>query len=239
MSRRRFFISPDCIRDRTALLPPDEAHHLRHVLRLKAGETVQILDGQGNGFSGIVKYYEDHVSVIELVRLETDAGFHPRLILAQSLLKSDKFEWVLQKATELGIHEIVPLQTRYCEIHLHPEKLDSRMERWNRIVREASKQCRRWTVPSVRRPEEFDHFLEISYPSEYARLLLYENAEDPWVKPAAASPGTILCIGPEGGWHGDELRAAGKCGYRIFGLGPRILRAETAAIAAMVLVQNW
>jgi 16S rRNA (uracil1498-N3)-methyltransferase len=239
MSRRRFFIPPGCIHDGSALLRPDEAHHLRRVLRLKAGDAVELFDGQGNGFSGIVDYREDRVWVTRLVPLDAVAGRQPRLILAQSLLKSDRFEWVLQKATELGMDEIVPLHTQYCDVRLHPEKLDSRLERWNRIVREASKQCRRWTIPSVHRPEEFDHFLESPCPSDYTRLLFYENAEDSWEKPAAPSSGTILCIGPEGGWQEEEIRAAGASGYRIFNLGPRILRAETAAIAAMVLAQNW
>jgi 16S rRNA (uracil1498-N3)-methyltransferase len=239
MSRRRFFTPPDNIRGNSAVLPADEAHHLRHVLRLRDGDAIEIFDGCGNAFAGRLLLSEAGAGVVGLERTSTEDASRPRLILAQSLLKMDKFEWVLQKATELGVHEVVPLNTRYCDVRLNQARVEARMGRWGRIVREAAKQCRRPDVPQVRQPEEFARFAQSVFPAGLAKLLLYENASRRWERPAAGSPGILLCIGSEGGWHADEVRAAEIAGFQTFSLGARILRAETAALTALVLAQEW
>jgi len=238
MSRRRFYVPRDSVRDGVASLPPDQAHHLRDVLRLGTGEVVEIFDGAGNGYIGKVDLRDSGIYVRNLQSIPSKE-LPVRLTLAAALIKSSKFEWILQKATELGVHEIIPLKTRLSDIDIPSGKMTPRLERWDRIVREASKQCRRFAAPRVHAPRAFEDFLSIEELSSYLRILFYEKASEPWVpEPAMLSNQVVLCIGPEGGWEDGEIEQAGRAGYKICSLGPWILRAETAAIAAVSIMQH-
>jgi 16S rRNA (uracil1498-N3)-methyltransferase len=236
MTRRRFYVPRECIRDSIAVLPPDEAHHLRDVLRMKTGDTVEIFDDAGVGYLGEVELHGSDVVVRGLECLPSPQSRF-RLTLAAALIKPAKFEWMLQKATELGVDEIVPLKTRLSEIRIPLEKIESRLERWNRIVQEASKQCRRYSVPTMRAPLDFSEFLEGEALSTSTKILFYEQAKDLW-QPGDLMDRIILCIGPEGGWEPYEIEQAAEAEFGIFGLGPWTLRAETAAIAAVSIVQH-
>ncbi len=238
MSRRRFYIPVDSVQNGIASLPADQAHHLRDVLRLGPGEIVEIFDGAGHGYYGEVEFRDSRVHVRNLQILSV-AEPNMRLILAAALIKSAKFEWVLQKATELGVHEIIPLKTRLGEIDIPGGKTALRLERWDRIVREAAKQCRRLTAPRVHAPRNFPDLLASQELSAYPRFLFYERAMEPWqFDPGRSSDCVVLCIGPEGGWEDGEVEMATRAGYKISSLGPWTLRAETAAIAALAIVQH-
>ncbi|MBN2318091.1 MAG: 16S rRNA (uracil(1498)-N(3))-methyltransferase [Acidobacteria bacterium] len=237
MTRRRFYVPRDSIKNGTAHLSPDQSHHLHDVLRIGAGETVEIFDGEGTGYVGEVSFRDSVVVIHHLKQLLSEPPGVP-LILAAALIKPAKFEWILQKATELGVHEIIPVKTRRSEIKIPRDKVASRHERWNRIVREASKQCRRFSAPRVRPPLDYSDMLQYEEFSVYSKLLFYENADGLWrPETVGASGGVVLCIGPEGGWEDIEIEEARRAGYRIFSLGPWILRAETAAVAAVSIVQ--
>ena len=161
-----------------------------------------------------------------------------RVLLAASLIKSSKFEWILQKATELGVQEIIPLKTRRSDIEIPEGRIAGRLQRWDRIVMEASKQCRRSSAPRIHEPQAFPDFLSMEEISSCARFMLYEKASDPWhPEPRRLLEGVVLCIGPEGGWEDGEVEQAKTAGWEIFSLGPWILRAETAAIVAVALLQ--
>jgi 16S rRNA (uracil1498-N3)-methyltransferase len=238
MTRRRFYVPRDSIRDRSAFLPSDQAHHLRDVLRMATGDVVEIFDGEGIGYFGEVELQDGEVVIRNLQSLP-HGQLHAPLILAAALIKSAKFEWILQKATELGIDEIIPLETRLSDIQIPESRIDSRLERWNRIVREASKQCGRFAAPLVHKPLSFSHFLCHEEFSSCSRLLFYEKSVELWRSDKIVLSGRIaLCVGPEGGWDGSEIEQAGKAGCRIFSLGPWTLRAETAAIAAISIIQH-
>jgi len=238
MSRRRFYVPRESVRDGVAGLPPDQAHHLRDVLRIGTGEGVEVFDGAGNGYIGEVELQDSGVYVCGLQRIPSEES-RVRLILAAALIKSSKFEWILQKATELGVHEIIPLKTRLSDIEIPGGKIALRLERWDRIVREASKQCRRFAAPRVHAPRAFPDFLSIEELSALPRFLFYEKATEPWhPDPGMLSSRVVLCIGPEGGWDDSEIGQAKQAGYQIFNLGPWILRAETAAIAAVSIIQH-
>ena len=238
MSRRRFYVPRESVRDGVAGLPPDQAHHLRDVLRIGTGEVVEVFDGAGNGYIGEVELQDSGVYVRGLQRTPSEES-RVRLILAAALIKSSKFEWILQKATELGVHEIIPLKTRLSDIEIPGGKIALRLERWDRIVREASKQCRRFAAPRVHAPRAFPDFLSIEELSALPRFLFYEKATEPWhPDPGILSSRVVLCIGPEGGWDDSEIGQAKQAGYQIFNLGPWILRAETAAIAAVSIIQH-
>ncbi len=239
MSRRRFFVPGESIRDGVASLPADQAHHLRNVLRLRSGDVVEIFDGQGGGYFGKIDIQEAGIFVRGLRTITTQEPRVP-VVLAAALIKSSKFEWILQKATELGVQEIIPLNTRRSEISVSREKIGGRLKRWDRIVMEASKQCRRSALPRIHAPDSFPDFLSSKDFSSCARYMLYEKAAELWnPRPAAFPEGVVLCIGPEGGWDDGEVEQAKAAGYETFSLGPWILRAETAAIAAISILQHY
>ena len=137
MSRRRFFVPRDQIRDGRALLPADQAHHLRDVLRIRSGAEVELFDGEGSCYTGKVEIHRAEIRIVALRKTEPAENPWTRLILAPALIKSERFEWILQKATELGVREFIPLKTRFSDIRISDSKLEARLQRWQRVVREA------------------------------------------------------------------------------------------------------
>ena len=238
MSRRRFYVPRDSIREGIATLPPGQAHHLRDVLRLRTGDVVEVFDGEGKGYVGEVELQNSGVFVRSLQSLPSE-GLTDRLILAAALIKSAKFEWMLQKTTELGVSEIVPLRTSFSDIKLSEGRITLRLERWDRIVREAAKQCGRYSAPRLHEPLGFSEFLGRKELSACTRLLFDPKAVDPWLPGKSPLPDkTALCIGPEGGWESGEIEQAERAGFKAFNLGPWTLRAETAAVAAVAIIQH-
>jgi 16S rRNA (uracil1498-N3)-methyltransferase len=237
MTRRRVFVTPESIEDGIARLPRDQSHHLRDVLRIGAGEVVEVFDGEGDGYIGDVSIQGSCVSVQNLRQLPSQETRVP-LILAVSLIKSAKFEWILQKATELGVHEIIPVKTSRSDIRITQGKLPFRLERWNRIVKEASKQCGRFSAPHVRQPSDYGKMLQCEDFSGFTKILFYEKAAELWMPDTGVSTGgVVLCIGPEGGWNTREMEQAAGSGWKVCSLGHLTLRAETAAIAAVSIIQ--
>lgn len=236
-SRRRFFVPREQIRDGVAFLPPDQIHHLRAVLRLKAGDEIEVFDGQGAAYLGKVETHGGEIRIILLEELPAIEQPPVWVTLAPALIKANRFEWILQKATELGANEIMPLETRFSEIRIPRGRLESRMERWLRIVREASKQCRRLSIPQLHAPVQFQELLSLERPPSTSKLLFYEKAATPWSRTCSLTDRVLICTGPEGGWDATEIEAADAAGFRIFSLGPRILRAETAAIVSLAIIQ--
>lgn len=238
MPRRRFFVPSENFHHGVAELPADQAHHLRAVLRLGPGDIVEIFDGTGANYMGRIESAGETARIAILEKIEP--GPHPvlNLILGLALIKSERFDWALQKAAELGVSAIVPLETRFCDVRVPESRRASRAERWRRIVREAAKQCRRSTVPEVRQPIDWTTFLRLPEWKDADRILFYEKAAHTWdPKRSLDSRRIVLCIGPEGGWDSREVEAASAAGFRLFGLGPRVLRAETAVVAALAILQ--
>ena len=219
-----------------AELPREELHHLRQVLRLREGDEVEIFDGQGNGYSGKIEGGRTKTCIGSLQSLPSTREAPIELVLALALAKASQFEWILQKATELGVWEFRPLLTHFCDVRIAESKIEARLERWQRIVREAAKQCGRFAVPRVCRPQRFVDFLPAADFASEARFIFYEKAAQVW-KAEPSRRRLLLCIGPEGGWERAEIDAAAQAQFRVFSLGPRILRAETAALAALAIVQ--
>ncbi len=237
MTRRRFFVPRELISGNSTTLPHAQAHHLKDVLRMRSGDVVEIFDGAGSGYEGRVEIHGTEVSIGGLIPIET-AGFPFRLTLAAALIKPARFEWILEKCTELGVDEIIPLRTRWSDARIPEDKMESRMERWQKILTEASRQCNRLAAPSLRKPLNFPDFLALDDFAESTRILFYEKAPEPWQSENAATDRTVVCIGPEGGWDAAEVEQARNAGYLVSGLGPWILRAETAAVAAVSIIQH-
>jgi 16S rRNA (uracil1498-N3)-methyltransferase len=237
MTRRRFFAPPSAFNfsKRSIMLAADEARHLREVLRLKPGAEVSVFDGAGKEFRARVAQARREFAELELIdEIEAARPESPlRLTLAVALLKGEKFDLVVQKATELGVLRFVPLITRYADIKLRDESDTSkRVARWQRIALEAAKQSGRALVPEVTRPEEFKSVLCSSNP-----CLLFSEKEGHGL-PRTERDEIIAIVGSEGGWSDEEIEQARAAGAQIVTLGGRILRAETAAITAAALLQH-
>jgi 16S rRNA (uracil1498-N3)-methyltransferase len=228
MTRRRWIA--DRFTDTTATLEGDQALHLARVLRAQPG---QIFDVVANGFlrrATVVNVSEREVTFALGEELEAEAALPVHLLLA--IIKSDHYEWGLEKLTELGAARITPVIARRTEKHLALAAA-KRVERWRRIALEAAKQSRRSDLPQVDDPLPLKQALALT--SSATKLLLAETEQETSIAAAVkdATGEIALAIGPEGGWTAEEIQLFSDNGWRHITLGPRILRAETAAIAAL------
>ena len=215
------------------MLTADEARHLREVLRLKPGDEVSVFDGAGREFRARVTQARREFAELEL---ENEIGpARPesplRITLAVALLKGEKFDLVVQKATELGVVRFVPLITRFADIKLRDEAdATKRVARWQRIALEAAKQSGRALVPEVSEPKPLGSILKNP-------CLLFSEKSGEGL-PRIETDQVTAIIGSEGGWSDEELDEARAAGVEIVTLGGRTLRAETAAITAAALLQH-
>jgi 16S rRNA (uracil1498-N3)-methyltransferase len=236
--RRRFFV--DQVRNGHATLGGENARHLTRVLRVEAGQRYEISDNRDVYLAEIETAHRERVVFRAIEKLATPAP-GVRLVLCAALVKFDHFEWMIEKATELGVAEIAPFEAARSDRGLD-KAAQKRVERWRRIALEASQQSRRAHLPEVREPAVFEDV--IAEPAQY-RYALDEEAGG--VAIAAAIPATrlaadsvALLIGPEGGWTEQERAAFVAAGWTRVSLGPLILRAETAALAGLaVLAAAW
>ncbi len=246
MTRRRFFAPPNAFNyeSHTVTLNSDEARHLRDVLRLKPGEEVFVFDGAGKEFCCSISKTSRDSAELE-IRNEV-APARPEstlsLTLTIALLKGEKFDLVVQKATELGVIKVVPLITRYADIHLRDESdARKRVSRWQRIALESAKQSGRAIVPDVGIPISFESLLKIPTNNESLRLMFSERGGQSLselVQSRSMAQTINALVGSEGGWSDDEIEQARTAGLEIVTLAGRILRAETAAIATTALLQH-
>jgi 16S rRNA (uracil1498-N3)-methyltransferase len=229
MTRRRWIA--DTWTDTTASLTGEQAQHLARVLRAQPG---QVFDVVANGFlhrAEIVSADEREVLFTLHEELEVDAALPVHLLMA--VFKFDHMEWGIEKATELGVARITPVLARRTEKHLALASA-KRVDRWRRIALEAAKQSRRTDVPVVDDPATLKAALGMV--DAGTKLLLAETEQENTLSAGLAGAETVaLAIGPEGGWTVEEMTLFSESGWKHVTLGPRILRAETAAIAALAV----
>jgi 16S rRNA (uracil1498-N3)-methyltransferase len=232
----RFFVSPQAIRDDRVILHGSLVHQIRDVLRMHPGDNIVLLDNSGWAYRAeLVTIDRDAVRghVIERWRLETEPA--SRITLYQGLLKGQKFEWVLQKGTEIGIAAFVPVLAARCIIGTVNDVSDARVERWERIIVEAAEQAGRAALPHLSNVMLFANACEQAGRAGLA-LVPWEGERSRGLREALQnvpkSREISLFIGPEGGFADEEVAAAQDHGVMPVSLGPRILRAETAGLAA-------
>lgn len=234
MQRHRFFAPPANLHESTLLLDTDESHHLARVLRLLPGAMVYAFDGKGTEYEcEIARVHKERTELRIVARLSNEVESPLQLTLGQALVKGDKFDWIVQKATELGVTRIVPLVTEHSEFK-KVEGRELRLPRWRKIALEATKQCGRRALTEISEVQSFEQFCAAN--TDGLRLIFSERQGKRLsdVPPASA---VTMAIGPEGGWGEGELQQATAAGFLPIHLGARILRTETAALAAVTLTQ--
>jgi 16S rRNA (uracil1498-N3)-methyltransferase len=246
MTRRRFYSPPESITSDAATftLSVDESRHLREVLRLRADDEAFVFDGEGREYACTVRdpgRRGTDRAVLEKRQAVTPLSPESPLVLtlAVALLKGEKFDMVVQKASELGVARIIPTMTLRADIRSPGEsQVASRIERWRRLALEACKQCGRARLPQIEMPVALDALLSRD---DEARIVFAERGGDRFATLAesAAHPKSLtVAVGPEGGWDDAEIAQARDSGWTIVTMGGRILRAETAAIVVTALVQH-
>ncbi|MGA2715683.1 MAG: RsmE family RNA methyltransferase [Bryobacteraceae bacterium] len=238
MARRRFFV--DRVRNGQAEITGENAHHLTRVLRVEAGQKFEITDNERAWLASVETARKDLVrfTVVEEIAAGPEL---PRVTLYLALIKFERFEWAVEKATELGVTRIVPVEANRSEHGLFAGA-QKRVERWKRIAREASEQSRRMRAPEVSGPIRLLDALREATTSTHCVWLDEQPGATPLVRAFSLHPtdSVSLLIGPEGGWIDAERQEFAVCGFAGASLGPSILRSETAVCAALaVLSQMW
>lgn len=239
---RRFYAPPSQFTQDKIELNLDESRHLRDVLRLGLGDEVSVFDGEGREYRSSVTETGHGKHVAKLKVLEEIKPAAPEsklgLTLAMALLKGEKFDLVIQKATELGVNKIIPLQTARADVKIKTGDVDKKLERWRRVALEAVKQSGRAKIPEIAEPTLLPAFL-----GDVDELKLFFSERggtglSGFVSGKPRAEKLIAIVGPEGGWEDGEIDAARETGCHIITLGGRILRAETAGIVVTALLQN-
>ena len=228
MARRRFFV--DRVHDGSAAISGDEAHHLVRVLRVEPGQKFEISDASSVWLAEVETARKGEVRFRVLEKLPPAAQL-PEVVLYLALIKFDRFEWAVEKATELGATGIVPVETARTDKGLF-EGAAKRVERWRRVAQEASEQSRRLAPPRIMDPLKL---AAVHAAAPAHRFVLDEQPGAPMLVRLVTAAPVALFIGPEGGWTDTERAALTSSGWVAASLGPLILRAETAVGAALAV----
>ena len=237
----RFFVTKENIQGGKAILGGAELEHMRKVLRLRPGDQVTLFDDGGWEHEGVIQSCTSQAGEIELLR-----SYQPgresalEITLAQALGKGEKMDLVVEKATELGVQTIVPFLSSYTVPRLDGRRVERRHGRWGKIALSAAKQSGRTRIPRILELDTFETLVGKPWPCEL-KLLFWEGepvqtiqrVQEEWPRLRSV----LLAIGPEGGFTAEEVEQASRQGFRAIHLGKRILRAETAALAAVSIIQ--
>jgi 16S rRNA (uracil1498-N3)-methyltransferase len=236
MASVRRVVSSSRVDGARIVLDDRAAHYVGHVLRLAAGATVDVMDGDGRVSRGTLEFVDGIASVRDVVEVAGHAS-SSGVTLCVALIKAQRFEWIVEKAAELGVDAVVPIITERTVIRPEDGRVEKKLERWQRISDEAVRQCEGPRRVEVRAPLRFvqavaDFGAHAIFADETARNGAWDAVGDDAV---------ALFIGPEGGFTGGEREALREAGARGVGLGPRLLRAETATVAALAMLggRRW
>lgn len=240
MQRHRLFIGQPISRNQYLEVDSDTAHYLTRVLRLKAGSELTIFEGNGYEYPAVVTEAGKHKTVLragEPVLRDVESPVSIRLI--QGISRGERMDLVVQKATELGVHSIVPVVTEFTVVKLKPKRAQRRLDHWRKIARSACEQCGRNRLPEIAEPEPLTGYLQRPSSADF-RLLLHPGASASVASLPDSATLVDLLIGPEGGLSSAERDTAATFGFTPVSMGPRVLRSETAALTALALVQaRW
>jgi len=237
----RVLIPPPAIRDDQITIDGlRDVHHLVRVLRIKPGEELECFDGQGWTYRGRVTHVGAQQLTVVVDQRTQEPVARVRLTLAQSLIPPARFEWVLQKATELGVARITPVITSRTTVRPSSRGAPHRMARWRRIVTEAAAQCGRATLPVVEEPQRLEAVVK-TLGLRYALLLTLAASGvslGEHLQRLGGAAEVVILIGPEGDFSPEEVSLAQRAGAQPVSLGKATLRSETAAVATLAILQH-
>jgi 16S rRNA (uracil1498-N3)-methyltransferase len=232
----RFPISEDEIKDNHVNISGADYRHIVKVLRLKEGSDLILFDASGAEHLGIITEINSKqikVAITATQHLDTESKLH--ITLLQGIAKGDKMDFIVEKATELGVKRIIPVISERSQV-----RNTQKTTRWRRIAVEACKQCRRFAPPQIDEALSFDQAINVQY-NGLLKIILYEKDQEKLTDKinnySLSTNNILIFIGPEGGFSDNELRLARDKGFISMGLGPRILRTETAGIVAISILQ--
>lgn len=235
-----FFIHSTNVEDEMVTITDPLFSHLSKSLRTRPGDHLILNDERCRRYYTTILQVTKHVIHTKIISIqESSPSSTPSITLAQALLKGEKMGWVIQKATELGVHTVAPLITERVILRVSTTHTAGYQERWARIALEAAQQSERWNIPTILPPQKFREFIQRE--DEGLKIMLAERQERVSLSkiplPAEIQGGITLVIGPEGGWTQEELQAAQSRNYSFATLGHGILRAETASLASLAILQ--
>ncbi len=240
---RRFFIEPGAADKPDVSITGSEARHIKNALRLKPGDTIRLFDGTGVEYEATITNLTGNRAELSIIgKATTDAESPIELTIAQGILKEKKMDSLIPALCELGMSRWLPFISQRSVPKPDQKRLDARQERWQKIARESFKQCRRSVLPQISTPVSFEEVLEFGHTCDL-KVLFWEQENSLLDHNALTDPTNtikqvLIVLGPEGGFTDEEVEKARKFEFTISGLGPRILRAETATITACTLIQH-
>ena len=236
MRAARFFLDEPLATGTRIALPERVAHHALRVLRLRDGDPVVLFNGTGGEFAAQLSISKSnaYATIDTFSSVERETSLRVKLI--QSWVAADKLDWIIEKSVELGVDSISLAPAQRCVIRIEGERLDKRIGRLRELIIAACAQCGRNRIPRIEASPTLGASLEAAVGGNMRGALLHPGSELSLVT-AASKNGTVLAVGPEGGFDDAELVLAGRLGYSAYHLGPRVLRAETAAPAALAALQ--
>jgi 16S rRNA (uracil1498-N3)-methyltransferase len=236
-SLRRFYAPPEGFQGQMVLLGAEESRHLARVLRMAVGARVVVCDGRGRSVEAEVESLKQGEALLRVVKeLPQEGESSLALTLAVGLAKGDALDTLIRQATEMGVKRILVFTSTYSE-KTTAERTARRLTRWRRLAQESMKSCQRSCLPQIEMVEDFE---EVLAGPEEAKLMFWEDERGGGLGSRLQAPrpsGVRALIGPEGGFSREEGDKAREAGYQVASLGPRRLRVETAALAALALIQ--
>lgn len=238
---QRFFVTPDQVGEDKIRIQGSDVNHMKNVLRMRPGEEVMVSDGNNRQYRCRVEDYPEGEAVLAILEAGlVDTELPSRIYLFQGLPKQEKMELIVQKAVELGVCQVIPVQTRRCVVKLDAKKAAKKVQRWQQIAESAAKQAGRGYIPAVSEVMTFQEALAFSEALDI-RLIPYELADGmegtrkilDGIRPGQS---VGIFIGPEGGFEKEEVGRAVEAGAMPITLGKRILRTETAGIAVLSIL---
>ena len=239
MRRARFFVKSPIQIGQILPLPQFAADHAIRVLRMREGDAITVFNGDGSDYSGKIAYArkgDAGVLVDAVATVDVESPLATTLV--QAIVRSDKMDWILQKATELGVSRIVPVTSERSEVKLGEERADKRHARWLHVLESACEQCGRGRVPELAMPQGLAQFA-VGLPAlaeGEARLCLHPEAALA-MRDLSAPAQAMIAIGPEGGFSDRDLSILDRVGFTRLRLGPRVLRTETAGMVTIAALQ--
>ncbi len=235
----RFYCPPPLPLNGSFDLPPEAAHHAVRVLRLREGDRVEMFDGLGNACHGVIAEAGGRHVVVGGISTGGASRESPlQVMLAQAMSSSEKMDWVIQKATELGVAEIQPLDTERSVARLPAERAAKRLEHWRQVAISACEQCGRNLLPEIHAPLDIMVWLRQMKELPATKLIMLPQGVSSLNSLEKPNGGVVLLIGAEGGFAESESDSALRCGFTPVRLGARVLRTETAAVAGLAALQT-